>query len=281
MLSWIEQVITTLGYPGIAFLMFIEVIIPPIPSEFIMPLGGFSASRGHLSSVGVILAGTVGSMAGAYVFYGLGRVIGIERLVRLADAHGKWLTLSGDEICKAQAWFVRYGSFIVVLLCRFVPGIRSQVSIPAGVARMPLLFFTLYTFLGTLVWNSALTVAGSLLGNQYQLVDQYFGQWGTPVLAVLMGVAIIIYMIRLIRQIRQAPSQVALVAKKHQPDAWREVAQPPSRPERTMQLLLPPRDLPPDAQSSSTFSPAKEAIQTVPRRRQFRYPLRRPPENRP
>jgi membrane protein DedA with SNARE-associated domain len=121
----------TLGYAGVAFLMFLENVFPPIPSELIMPLAGFSAARGEMTLWGVIVAGSVGSVLGQYPLYYLGRAVGPERLHRWADRHGKWLTVSGKDIEKAREWLNRRGP-IAVLLCRLVPGVRSLISIPRG-----------------------------------------------------------------------------------------------------------------------------------------------------
>jgi membrane protein DedA with SNARE-associated domain len=199
MLEWIETIMDTLGYPGIALLMFLEVVFPPIPSEVIMPLGGFASNRGSLNVVGVVTAGTAGSMAGAVLFYYVGKIIGTERLAMLADKYGRWLTVSGEDVKRADHWFDRHGEK-VVLFCRLVPGIRSLVSLPAGVATMKMLPFLLYTLIGTLLWNIALTGAGHLLGQNYALVEQYMGDSGKIVLAVLAALVVIFYIVRLARQ---------------------------------------------------------------------------------
>src|SRR5690349_18996348 len=192
MLEWVQTIMDTLGYPGIAILMFLEVVFPPIPSEVIMPLGGFASNKGSLNMFGVVTAGTTGSMAGAVVFYYVGKIVGTERLVMLADKYGKWLTVSGEDVKKADHWFDRHGEK-VVLLCRLVPGIRSLVSLPAGVAMMRMVPFLLYTLIGTVIWNIVLTGAGYFLGKNYELVDQYMGDSGKIVLGVLAVLAVILY----------------------------------------------------------------------------------------
>ncbi len=202
MLEWVQTIMDTLGYPGIAILMFLEVVFPPIPSEVIMPLGGFASNKGSLNMFGVVTAGTTGSMAGALVFYYVGKIVGTERLVMLADTYGKWLTVSGEDVKKADHWFDRHGEK-VVLLCRLVPGIRSLVSLPAGVAMMKMLPFLLYTLIGTVIWNIALTGAGYFLGQNYELVDQYMGDAGKIVLGVLAVLAVILYVVRLVQQMRK------------------------------------------------------------------------------
>lgn len=164
MLEWIRSTMETLGYPGIVLLMFLENVFPPIPSELVMPLAGFTSSEGGLSLWGVVAAGTAGSVLGALPLYYLGRAFGEERLAAWADRHGKWLALSGQDVRNADAWFDRHGSK-VVLFARLVPGVRSLISIPAGMSNMNMVTFLLYTTLGTGLWAGLLAYVGQLLGN--------------------------------------------------------------------------------------------------------------------
>ena len=124
MFTWITHTIATLGYAGVVLLMFLENVFPPIPSELIMPLAGFEATRGKLSFVGVVLAGTLGSVLGALALYFLGAKVGEDRLKTLADKYGRWLTVSADDIGKARAWFDRHGAGVIVF-GRLVPAVRS------------------------------------------------------------------------------------------------------------------------------------------------------------
>jgi membrane protein YqaA with SNARE-associated domain len=137
LIDWIVTAIERTGYLGVFLLMLIDNVFPPIPSEVIMPLAGFAAARGQLSLIGVFLAGTAGSLSGALVWYGVGRWLGRERLRRFATRHGRWLTLSPAEVDRASAWFARRGG-LSVLIGRVIPGVRSLISVPAGVAGMPL-----------------------------------------------------------------------------------------------------------------------------------------------
>lgn len=137
MLEWVQNTMSSLGYPGIALLMFIENIFPPIPSELIMPLAGFTAVRGDLSFVGVVLAGALGSLLGQLPLYYLGRWVGEDKLVAWADRYGKWLTVSGKDIRRADDWFDKHGHK-TVFFARLVPGVRSLISIPAGLSEMHL-----------------------------------------------------------------------------------------------------------------------------------------------
>ncbi len=174
MLEWITNTITSLGYWGIAWLMFLENLFPPIPSELIMPLAGFTAraNPNQLNIFGVFLAGLLGSVIGALIWYYPGRFLGEQRLKDLADKYGKWLTISSKDITKAKSWFDSQGSK-AVLFGRLVPGIRTLISVPAGISNMPLLPFLFYTTLGSAIWVGLLTYSGYLLGSQYTLVDKY------------------------------------------------------------------------------------------------------------
>ena len=182
MLEWIQNTMSTLGYPGVALLMFLENLFPPIPSELIMPLAGFTAGRGELSFVWVVVAGSLGSLLGQLPLYYLGRLVGEEKLVRWADRYGKWLTVSGNDIRKADDWFDEHGTK-AVFFARLVPGLRSLISIPAGISEMPMPKFLLYSALGTTLWVVILTALGGLLGENYDAVDTYLG----PVALVVVG----------------------------------------------------------------------------------------------
>lgn len=172
MSDWIAEVIGQTGYFGVALLAFLENIFPPIPSELIMPLAGFQAAQGNLSVVGVILAGTLGSVAGAAVWYALGARLGMARIERLAKQHGRWLTMHPSEVRRAGYWFRRHGA-ATVLVGRLIPGIRSLVSLPAGIHRMQLSRFAIFTALGTGLWTSLLVLAGYFLQSRYAEVADY------------------------------------------------------------------------------------------------------------
>ncbi len=204
MKDWIVNIIDQLGYFGLALLMFLENIFPPIPSELIMPLGGFAASQGKLSLPLVILAGTIGSVVGQLPLYYLGHFLGKARLMRLADKYGKWLTVSGADIDKASKWFAKRGSR-AVLIGRLVPGVRSLISIPAGICGMSLPKFLLFSTLGMGVWASALAFAGQLLGQNYEKVEKYMGPISKIVLALIV-VAFIVWVWRRKHRQRQEPA---------------------------------------------------------------------------
>lgn len=172
MVEWITNTMSSLGYLGIGLLMFLENLFPPIPSELIMPLAGFTVSRGEMQLFPAIVAGVVGTILGAFPWYYAGKFFGEERLRDLADKYGKWITVTGKDIDKANNWFTRYGG-MAVFLCRLVPGVRTLISLPAGLNHMPLTPFIIYSTIGTTLWVTFLTGAGYLLGDHYDLVEEY------------------------------------------------------------------------------------------------------------
>jgi membrane protein DedA with SNARE-associated domain len=182
----LAQLIDRGGYPGIILLTFIETIFPPLPSEVFMPMAGYAAARGDLSLFGVIMSGTLGSLAGAWFWYGVGRAIGLERARELAARHGRWLTLHPRDIDRGTAWFDRFGG-AVVLFGRMVPAIRSVVSVPAGIAHMPVGRFLALTAVGTIIWTSVLMTAGYLLGADYGQVSVWADPLSKLVLAGIVG----------------------------------------------------------------------------------------------
>ncbi|MBD2017279.1 DedA family protein [Microcoleus sp. FACHB-53] len=185
MKEWIINIMTSLSYWGIGLLMFAENLFPPIPSELIMPLAGFTVSQGKMSFVPAVLAGVIGTIIGALPWYYAGKLVGEERLKALADKYGKWITVSSQEIDKVTRWFDRYGNK-AVLLGRLVPGIRTLISLPAGLSNMPLVPFLIYSTLGTTIWVMLLTFLGFILGDNYELVDEYLAPVSKIVLVFLI-----------------------------------------------------------------------------------------------
>ncbi len=193
MFEWMAGFIERTGYLGVALLMFAENLFPPIPSELIMPLAGFQAARGDLHILPVILAGTLGSWAGAGLWYWVGLRLGGERIRRLAARHGRWLTVSPDEVDNACAWFRRHCGK-AVFFGRLVPTVRTLISIPAGVASMALPRFLLYSAAGTALWTAALGGAGYALEDRYQNV----AGWVNPVSNVIVGALVLWYLYRVV-----------------------------------------------------------------------------------
>lgn len=185
MVEWITNTMNSLGYWGIGLLMFLENLFPPIPSELIMPLAGFTVAQGKLQFVPVVMAGVLGTVLGALPWYYAGEILGEQRLKSLADRYGKWLTISSKDITRATGWFDNHGSK-AVFFCRLVPGVRTLISLPAGISKMPLVPFLVYSTLGTLLWVSLLTYAGYVLGDNYEVVEVYLGPVSKIVVASLL-----------------------------------------------------------------------------------------------
>jgi len=161
--SFVQSMMQSLGAFGIALLMFLENIFPPIPSELIMPLAGYWSTQGDISIVIVIVAGGIGSLLGVIPWYYAGRALGKERLKRFSEHHGRWLTLSPADIESADRWFREKGP-LAVLFGRLVPTVRTLISVPAGIAQMPFAKFLIYSAIGSGIWTTALAMAGYLLG---------------------------------------------------------------------------------------------------------------------
>ena len=184
MLDTITNTINSLGYVGIALLMALENIIPPIPSELIMPLAGFVVTQGKMNFILVVISGTIGSVLGATPWYFLGQYWGLQRTKKIADRYGKWLTLSGKDVDKAKVWFDRRG-YIATGLGRLVPGIRTYISLPAGISKMPFLPFLIYSTVGSLFWVTLLTGAGYIFGANYAKVGEYLKPVSIGVLLIM------------------------------------------------------------------------------------------------
>lgn len=199
MVEWITNTMNSLGYVGIGLLMFLENLFPPIPSELIMPLAGFTVAQGEMDLVPVVVAGVVGTMLGALPWYYVGKILGEQRLKRLADKYGRWLTITSKDIERSRRWFDKHGGK-AVFICRLVPGVRTLISLPAGISCMPLVPFLLYSTLGTLLWVGLLTYSGYLLGDNYELVDEYLGPVSKIVLATLLAAFIILVVRRNMRR---------------------------------------------------------------------------------
>jgi membrane protein DedA with SNARE-associated domain len=189
--DWIFQVISTLGYLGLALLLIAENLFPPIPSEVVLPLAGFVVGRGDLGFLQALLASTTGSVVGALILYALGRYGGRGLVLR----YGSWLRVSATELERAEGWFRRYGGW-VVLGARVVPFARSIVSIPAGTMQMPLIRFTVLTALGSGAWNALLIGAGVSLGANWTRISGWIGSYSEVVLILLAGVAALFLVLR-------------------------------------------------------------------------------------
>ena len=187
-LSIMEQ----FGYLGVFFFIFVENIFPPIPSELILLFGGFMTTFTGLHVVGVIIAATLGSLLGAIVLYYIGKILNKERLKRIVSGKvGKVLRLKESDIEKADHWFDTKGNK-TVFFCRFIPIVRSLISIPAGMSEMPMIKFLIYTICGSLIWNSVLTIIGAQVGDNWESIVGIFDQFSHIVLILLVIVFVLI-----------------------------------------------------------------------------------------
>lgn len=189
-----EQIVTDIvnqfGYFGIFFLITLENIFPPIPSEIILTMGGFLTTVSSLSVIGVIVAATAGSLLGAIILYIVGRILNIERLERIVSGRlGKILHLKVSDIERVQNFFDKYGGK-VIFFGRFVPLIRSLISIPAGMAKMRISVFLFLTFLGSLIWNTVLVILGVIAGNAWEQVAHYFDAYSSFVVLIIAIVCV-------------------------------------------------------------------------------------------
>ncbi|WJY67601.1 DedA family protein [Corynebacterium auris] len=180
-IDWIVNLMEVLGAPGVGIAILLENLFPPIPSEVVLPLAGFTVSQGSLNFVAVFIWSVVGAVVGAYILYGLGAWLGADRLRRIAD--WMWLVKESD-VDKALDFFDKYGR-ASVLIGRLIPGVRSLISIPAGLARMNLLTFGLWTTLGSAVWNIILITLGFYLGENWSIVEEYINTYSNVVYVIL------------------------------------------------------------------------------------------------
>ena len=190
----IIEIMHNFGYIGVFLLIAIENVFPPIPSEVILLFGGFMTTFTDMNLIGVIIASTLGSLLGAIALYYIGKILNKERLKKIITSKpGKLLRLTPEDIDKADHWFDTKGNK-TVFFCRFIPLIRSLISIPAGMSEMPMKKFLLYTTAGSLIWNTALTIAGSIVGENWtdilKIMDNY-----SHIIVVLLGIIFIIAVI--------------------------------------------------------------------------------------
>ncbi|WP_068399717.1 DedA family protein [Kribbia dieselivorans] len=193
-IDWVLRIMDAIGGPGVAVAIALESIFPPIPSEVVLPLAGFTASQGRYTLVEAIVWATLGSVVGAVVLYYVGLLIGLKRIRAIAD----WMWLVDvEDVDKSVRWFDKNGA-IAVFVGRLIPGIRSLISIPAGIDKMPMGKFLLYTGGGSLVWNTILVGLGYQLGSRYHLVEQYMNTISNVVYVVLIVIvlAVVVWMAR-------------------------------------------------------------------------------------
>ena len=192
----IIEIMNSFGYIGVFLLITIENVFPPIPSEVILLFGGFMTTYTSMNVIGVIIASTLGSVLGAIILYYIGKILNKERLKKIITSKpGKLLRLKPEDIDKADEWFDTKGNK-TVFFCRFIPVIRSLISIPAGMSEMPMKKFLIYTTLGSLIWNAALTIAGSIVGENWTSILEIMDNYSHIIvilLAIIFVIAIIIF----------------------------------------------------------------------------------------
>lgn len=183
--GWVLSIMEKLGYLGIAFLMFLDNIFPPIPSEIIMPSAGYTASKGDLSLIGVIIAGSIGSLLAAALLYWIGRKIPQHNLFTLVERYGKYLRISVADLEKSLAWFEKYGHRIV-FFGRMIPAVRSLISVPAGMSKMPFGKFIIYSTFGTFIWTTFLAFLGYHFSENQALMSLIMQRVSYIILAVVI-----------------------------------------------------------------------------------------------
>ena len=209
--SMFYDLINQFGYVGVWFLIFFENVFPPIPSELILPLSGFFTTTTELTLPGVIVAATVGSVTGAFILYGIGRILSRERLMAFFGTRPmRLLGFKPEDISSAVDWFDRKGQ-VTVLICRCVPIVRSLISIPAGTAKMNPVRFTLYTLLGSAVWNTILCSLGAAAGSAWETVTAQ-AEWVSDVvkyviIAIIVVVAVWWVVKRILPALRERRDQ--------------------------------------------------------------------------
>lgn len=187
--EWLTQIMNDYGYIGVMFLIALENIFPPIPSEVILTFGGFMTTISALNVPGVVFAATAGSVLGAIVLYVIGLQLDVERLEKIVDRWGHILRITKEDIHKADAWFDKYGPW-TVFFCRFVPLIRSLISIPAGMSNMRFGLFFVLTTIGTFIWNVVLVSLGATVGESWDTIVYYMDIYSNIVYVILAILAV-------------------------------------------------------------------------------------------
>ena len=185
MQDWIIHLVNATGYFGVALLMLLETVFPPVPSEVIMTVAGVSAARGHMNLGGVIAAGTAGAMLGNWMWFWLAIRFGAKRMEKLINRYSRWLTLDWDEVERGHRLFRRHGS-VIVMIARMLPTLRSLISIPAGLFGMSHWRFLLFSTIGTAGWSAALAGVGYFLGTRFEDVERWLGPVSTAIIALIL-----------------------------------------------------------------------------------------------
>ncbi len=192
-----------IGYGAILLAMFLENLIPPIPSELIMPLGGFYVHQGQLNFLPVVLAGLIGTVLGALPWYAIGRIVNEERLEKWLKKNGRWIGIRPEELSRSRRWFNNYG-ISLVFWGRLIPGIRTLISVPAGIELMPLTPFLIWTTAGSLIWTLLLTISGYYLGDGYRNIEDWlspFSSFFKIIILFLISIGLISIIYKTLRKL--------------------------------------------------------------------------------
>ncbi|WP_062106419.1 DedA family protein [Bacillus niameyensis] len=196
--NWITHIMEQFGYFGIFLLITVENLFPPIPSEVILTFGGFMTTHTDLSITGVVIASTLGSVLGAIVLYGIGLLVDVKRIENIVERWGHILRLTKKDIHKANDWFSKFGVW-TVFFCRFIPLIRSLISLPAGMAHMNFWVFLILTTIGTLIWNVVLVNIGASVGASWETIVGYMDVYSNVVYAFL-ALLLIVFIVLFVRK---------------------------------------------------------------------------------
>lgn len=199
--NWITSFMEEYGYLGIMLMIALENVFPPIPSEVILTFGGFMTTTSELTVPGVVVAATIGSVLGAVILYGVGRILSVERMESIVERWGHILRVKKEDIRKADAWFDKYGPW-TVLFCRMIPLIRSLISIPAGMSGMNFWVFLFFTTIGTLIWNVILVSIGAALGDRWEDILAFMDVYSNVTYAFI-AVCLLIFVIYWFRKKRK------------------------------------------------------------------------------
>jgi membrane protein DedA with SNARE-associated domain len=192
--NWLISIMNEYGYIGILLLIALENIFPPVPSEVILTFGGFMTTTTDLTITGVVIASTIGSVLGAVVLYGIGLLLDVENLEKIVDRWGYILRLTRDDLYKADAWFDKYGPW-TVFFCRFIPLIRSLISIPAGMSNMSFVLFLILTTVGTFIWNIVLINLGASVGDSWDTIVGYMDVYSNIAYVAIVIIFVILVLI--------------------------------------------------------------------------------------
>ena len=196
---WVEQIISSMGYVGLYLVMFLENVFPPIPSEVVLPLAGSLTLTGRFSIFWITIIGMLGSLTGAFLFYGLGKWLGESRVRTIIEKYGRYALLSTNDLDRSLEWFDKYDDW-VIFFSRMVPIVRSLISIPAGIANMKITKFSFYTILGTALWSFLLAIGGRLLGEQWPLIAEFINTYQNIVLVVAAAAVLFFFGSRLLEK---------------------------------------------------------------------------------